>query len=103
MLLLPGQDPALQLLLQLMGTKGQCREAAALLNVGISMPRTSLAGSKSCTSPQSVLHRPIWDHSFFSRAEPTLERVFCSFARSFSSFSRFPPRLAKRLGSVAFL
>lgn len=101
MLLLPGQDPALQLLLQLMGTQGQCREAAALLNVGISTPRTSLAGSKSCTS-RSVLHRPIWDHGF-SRAEPTLERVFCSFARCFSSFSRFPPRLAKRLGSVAFL
>lgn len=31
-----------------------------------------------------------------------LERVFCSLARSFSSFRRLPPRLVKRLGSVAF-
>lgn len=38
MLLLPGLDPALQLLLQLISTQRQCREAA-LLNVGISTPR----------------------------------------------------------------
>ena len=37
-LLLPGLDPALQLLLQLIRTQGQCREAA-LLNVGTSTPR----------------------------------------------------------------
>lgn len=95
MLLLPGLDPALQLLLQLMGTHGQSQEAAPRYSL-LPLSAPLLLGHCSMCLPRTAAPSP-------SRSEPTLESIFCSFARCFSSFSRLPPRLAKRLGSVVFL
>lgn len=96
MLLLPGLDPALQLLLQLMRTHGQCQEAAPSYSL-LALSAPLLLGHCYMCLPRTAAPSPP------SRSEPTLESIFCSFARCFSSFSRLPPRLAKRLGSVVFL
>lgn len=50
----------------------------------------------------SIQTIPVNQTSFAKRAAQTFGKLFCRSTLCFSSFSRFPPLLLKRDGSVAF-